>query len=322
LITLPLPPINDPVNVGAGYNEAECVGYLAGAQQWGAVVQADVILGGETASGVNMQEIDGNTPSGIPADSNCASGAATSPTDSSYNGVIGVGFLSNDCGSGCVSAQATNYYRCSDNSPCVPTPISPSYQVQNPISKMTEDFNNGISITLPSIGYCGRTDLTGYLTLGVGTLENNTPPVTTNVLSADPTDLTILTTFEGQPYKGYIDSGTNTFNFTPIGSSAAELTNCGSTSEAPGFFCPTDNPTYSATMQSYSGGPLIPVTFQIVNALSLVDSNNTAFATLGSNGGTAGEFDWGISFFFGRTVYVVQKDKSAPGLGVGPLWAF
>ena len=322
LITIPLPPVNDPVNVGAGYTESECVGYLAGAQQWGAVVRADVIMGGETANNVNMQEIDASYPSGIPPGSDCATKAVAFPSDSSYNGVVGVGFLANDCGTGCTSSRATNYYKCSGNSPCVPTAVRPSYQVQNLISKMNEGFNNGVSITLPPIGYCGRSGLTGYLTLGVGTRQNNTPPVTTNVLSADPIDLTIRTTFEGQQYTGYIDSGTNTFNFSPIGRAAAELTDCGSTSEAPGFFCPTDNPKYSATMQSYWGGPLVPVTFQIVNALSLIGSNNTAFSTLGSGGGTVGDFDWGISFFFGKTVYVVQKDKSAPGLGVGPIWAF
>jgi hypothetical protein len=247
LISIALPAVNDPSNVGAGFAQAECVGYLTGSQ-WGAIVQADVQMGGQTASGVNIQEIDASYPSGIPTSSDCASEAAVDPASSRYNGIVGVGFLTNDCGSGCVTSQSTNYFKCAEGSTCTSAPVSAQYQTENPVSKMPQGYNNGVAITLPAMGYCGRSGLTGYLALGVGTEQNNTPQLNVDVLKADPIDLTIHTVFEGQQYRAFIDSGTNTYNFNPPASEAGELADCGSGSLAPGFFCPSDSPNYSATM--------------------------------------------------------------------------
>jgi hypothetical protein len=314
LITIGLPAVSDPDS----RTLAECVGYLTGSQ-WGPLAVADVIMGGEKASSVNIQEVDASYPSGIPAGSDCASGADQDPSDSGYNGIIGVGLLSNDCGTGCTLTNATYYFSCASGS-CTGETVDAAHQTQNPITKMPAGFNNGVALTLPAVDACGNSGTEGYLALGVGTQSNNTPPVAVNVLAADPTDLTLITTFQGsQNNNSFIDSGSNTLGFYPSGSVLQDLVNCGG--EANGFFCPTDSPSYSATMQANTGGAQVSVPFQIVNSLSLVNSGNNSFSTLGSYG-VFGEFDWGIDFFYGRTVYVVTKGSSASGLGSGPLWAF
>jgi hypothetical protein len=314
LITIGLPAVTDPDS----NTLAECVGYLTGSQ-WGPLAVADVIMGGEKASSVNIQEVDSSFPTGIPAHSDCAQGSDVDPSDSGYNGIIGVGLLSNDCGTGCTDAAATYYFSCASGT-CANETVDAAHQTQNPISKMPAGFNNGVSLTLPAVGSCGSSGVEGYLALGVGTQSNNTPPASVNILAADPTDLTMITTFQGtQNSNSFIDSGSNTYGLYPSGSVLQDLGNCGG--GANGFFCPSDSPTLSATMQANSGGAQVSVPFQIVNSLSLINSGNNSFSTLGSYG-VSGEFDWGINFFYGRTVYVVIKGDSASGLGTGPLWAF
>jgi hypothetical protein len=310
LITISLPQVNDP----GGGTLAECVGYLTGSQ-WGPLAKADVYLGqngGTEAASINIQEVDSTFPAGIPASSDCSSGADVDPTHSGYNGIIGVGLVTNDCGTGCTDPQATYYFSCASGI-CNAETVNATHQTQNPVAFMPTGSNNGVALTLPSVDACGTSGTTGYLALGVGTQSNNTPPVTANILGADPTFLTMLTTFQGsQNQNAFIDSGSNTYGFLPAGSVGDDLTNCGG--GADGFFCPTDSPSYSATMQAASGGSK-------VTALSLVNSGNSAFSTIGSYG-ISSEFDWGIDFFFGRTVYVVISGKTAAGLGTGPLWAF
>jgi hypothetical protein len=263
--------------------------------------------------------VDSTYPSGIPGQSDCSKGADVDPSHSGYNGIIGVGLLANDCGTGCTDPDATYYFSCNSGS-CTNETVDAAHQTQNPVSKMPAGFNNGVALTLPSVGSCGSSGVEGYLALGVGTQSNNTPPVAVNVLAADPTDLTLITTFQGtQNTNSFIDSGSNTLGFYPSGSVLQDLGNCGG--GANDFFCPNDSPTYSASMQANTGGAQVSVPFQIVNSLSLVNSGNNSFSTLGSYG-VSGEFDWGIDFFYGRTVYVVTKGSSASGLGSGPLWGF
>lgn len=320
LISINLPAVTDPAStILHPTTLAECVGYLTGSQ-WGPLAVADVIMGGEKASSVNIQEVDATFPTGIPASSDCAKGADTDAAHAGYNGIIGVGLISNDCGTGCTDPQATYYFSCSGSGTCSNETVDAAHQTQNPISKMPANFNNGIALTLPTVGACGSSGVAGYLALGVGTQSNNTPPVSANILAADPTNLTMITTFQGaQNSNSFIDSGSNTLGLYPTGNVLQDLANCGG--GANGFFCPTDSPSLSAAMQANSGGAQMTVPFQIVNSLSLVGSGNEAFSTLGSYG-VYGEFDWGINFFYGRTVYVVIKGSSASGLGNGPLWAF
>jgi hypothetical protein len=61
------------------------------------------------------------------------------------------------------------------------------------------------------------------------------------------------------------------------------------------------------------------IAFSIGNAVTLINSPSTAFNNLG--GDNPGAFDWGLPFFFGRTVFIgIEGQPSAAG--TGPYWAY
>jgi hypothetical protein len=60
------------------------------------------------------------------------------------------------------------------------------------------------------------------------------------------------------------------------------------------------------------------VNFNVGNA----DALNGRFSALNEVAGpNPGGFDWGLSFFFGRTVFTAIEGQTTPG-GVGPYFAF
>ena len=90
-----------------------------------------------------------------------------------------------------------------------------------------------------------------------------------------------------------------------------------------GFYCPDSAQHLSATFELAASS--VQVDSQIANAITLfAPGTNLAFNNLG---GPAGEtlFDWGLPFFFGRTVFTViegqQVGLASPTLS-GPFHAF
>ncbi len=79
----------------------ECTQFVDGIA-WGPVVQADVQIGGETASSVPIQVMGVSSyESEIPA--TCSAMGSEEDTVAAFgaNGIIGVGPFAQDCGSGC-----------------------------------------------------------------------------------------------------------------------------------------------------------------------------------------------------------------------------
>jgi hypothetical protein len=68
----------------------------------------------------------------------------------------------------------------------------------------------------------------------------------------------------------------------------------------------------------------VSVSFSIENADNLFNTPNTAFSTLaGPYGSTPPvEFDWGLSFFYGRNVFTAVDNTNTPGVGPGPYFAY
>jgi hypothetical protein len=181
--------------------------------------------------------------------------------------------------------------------------------------------NNGLSIVLPQITATGATTVAGNMIFGIGTQSDNAP----GAARAQATDGfgNFTTTYNGVPYStSFIDTGSNGYFFldpttTGIPECSAQL--------APGFYCPAStlnnlsaitsgpNPTGIGTTVSTT------VAFSVANALALFNSPNTAFNNLG--GDNTGAFDWGIPFFFGRTVFIGIEGQSS-GANVGPFWAY
>ncbi len=302
-VTLP------PHRIGDSSTISECAQFLS-MVAWGSVRQADVVLGGERAAAVPIQLMDANFAA-LPSDCGDAplvSTTTSSRTKSLYaNGILGVGLFVND---------GQTYFNCS--SPDASCQFSPpaSQQVQNPVHAFAVN-NNGIAIQLPDLPAQGVGRAQGYLIFGVGTQRNNQLG-TANVVPVDPSSGTFTTLYKGRTLtNSVIDSGSNGLYFDDPQSFPVTCV------RPAGFYCPDSAQQLSASIVLQATNALVD--FQIGNASALfAPGTNLAFNNLGGPGGDS-FFDWGLPFFFGRTVFtviegqqVVHDAQSLPG----PFHAF
>jgi hypothetical protein len=297
-----------PVASGGG-SLADCIQYVDGSAHWGPVQIADVILGNEKALSVPIHIIDAAFGS-VPA--SCGTPDAT-PADSRFNGILGAGLSTEDCGPGCTSSQdpmGTNgmYYSCNGSS-CSGTAVSLGNQVQNPISMLTND-NNGFIVRLPAVPAGGAVSADGLLILGIGTRSNNVVSVTNAFSTNSAGDFT--TVFNSRTYSdSFMDSGSNGLFLNR--SSVSALATCGSLYS--GWYCPSSTLSLSATMAGHS------VPFKIGDSSNLLSPSNPNYV-FSELGGTYTSFDWGLPFFLGRSVYVLIDGNNVSGLGTGPYLAY
>jgi hypothetical protein len=294
-------------------NLGECV-YFGGGTEWGRVHTMDVVLGGEPAVLVPVHVIDPTfagqyTSTGQPASNICGVGVVdSSPVQAGFNGILGVGLFPFDSGF---------YYNCAAL-PCAAVAVAASQQVQNPVGLLPVD-NNGVLVALPSVPASGSPSVTGSLILGIGTESNNQPSgvivLPTNSLGQ------IVTRFHLSPgistqNVGIIDSGSNIIFFSD---SSLSIPLC------PGnlsfLYCPSSPLNFSAVNTELSGSPASLVSFQIVDPRPLLNSGNAAISNIGGPTFSTGVFDWGLPFFFGRTVYVGLSGRTSV-LGTGPFLAY
>ncbi|HXN10987.1 MAG TPA: DUF3443 family protein, partial [Steroidobacteraceae bacterium] len=90
------------------------------------------------------------------------------------------------------------------------------------------------------------------------------------------------------------------------------------------FYCPSTTQELSATNQSQTG-VLLPTSFSVANLQALSKSNfalDDIAGGLGSNVNLTGNyFDFGLPFFYGRTVFVAIEGMAAGG-SMGPYYAY
>jgi hypothetical protein len=149
--------------------------------------------------------------------------------------------------------------------------------------------------------------------IGIGTQSNNAPSAVTTYAVNQFGEFT--TNFSGISYSSFIDTGSNGLFFTPP--STSPIPDCPSPNSD--WFCPSSTTSFSATNTGAAGSPSGVVSFQIGNFDSLVSSSNNVFAEIGGEG--AGDFDWGLPFYFGRNVYTGFEGMGS-SLGSGPYWAY
>jgi hypothetical protein len=196
---------------------------------------------------------------------------------------------------------------------------TPSQQVQNPVSLFTSANNNGVVIHLPSIPATGSSSAQGYLIFGVGTQPNNQLGAA-KVVAVNASGF-FTTEYRGTTYSSsFLDSGSNGLYF---GDPAPSVL-AGSCQVAQSdFYCPPSTQNLSATIQLPTSQATI--NFSIGNADVLFrQSGNFAFSNLGGAlGGTY--FDWGLPFFFGRSVYTAIEGRAvntSSNVLTGPFNAF
>jgi hypothetical protein len=306
-LSLPL-----PQQTGAsGASIVECLQFLDGFT-WGPVQTADVKLAGEQASAVPIQVIGSPGFSNIPPDCASSGPAENSLAALGANGILGVGLFRQDCGLACAFVGSSNpglYYACSSIN-CQTTAEPLASQVQNPVWLFPTD-NNGVVIQLPTVPVGGALSINGSLVFGIGT-ETNNALGSAKVLTVDP-DGNFATVFANQSYpSSFIDSGSNGIYF--LDAATTGLPVC---SDASNFYCPATLKTFSATNRGVNGAAS-SVSFNVGN----VDGLNQAFSAFSEVGGpNPGTFDWGLNFFFGRTIYTAIEGQATPG-GPGPYWAY
>jgi hypothetical protein len=300
---------------GSGNNVAECVVFADG-YSWGSVRLADVTLGGKTASAIPIQIIADPAFPTVPTA--CSSyGPVAENTVASFgaNGVLGLASFLQDCGDYCAgTASDAAYYVCPSGA-CSPTTLSVARQLQNPAGALATE-NNGIIVELPAVPPTGAATVTGTLTIGIGTQSNNAVGSVT-IFDLD-TSGDAKTSFNGQTLRAFFDTGSNGLFFPD-----STIPLCGSSTKAPGFFCPAATLNYVATVLGASNGSSKGVNFSIANAGLLISGSSTftAFNNIGAPADWAPVFDWGLPFFFGRRVVIAFEQQPTPA-GVGPYVGF
>jgi hypothetical protein len=294
-----------------GASVVECAQFLDGFT-WGPVQAADVKLAGEQASSIPIQMIGEAAFPNIPADCTNSGTAEDTLASLGANGILGIGLFRQDCGLACAFVGSANpgfYYACSASG-CQPTAVALINQLQNPVALFPSD-NNGVVIQLPTVPIGGAVSVTGALVFGIGTQANNALG-SAKVLTVDANG-SITTIFGGQSYaSSFIDTGSNGIFF--LDAATTGLPMCPVNSD---FYCPATVQTLSATNRGVNG-VTSAVSFNVGNADSL-DARFSAFSEV--SGPSPGSFDWGLGFFFGRTVYTAIEGASTPG-GQGPYFAY
>src|SRR5579871_3024412 len=319
---------------GIGNTLENCQSLANGAYRWGAVSSADVYIGGEVALTLPFQLIptaDAVVPDG------CTNGGvqnSNTPQLLGANGILGIGLEPTDCTlagtnycDGSTNATLPNlYYSCAPlagcattDSPVIATTAS-RQQVTNPITLFAD--NTGSILQLPVPAGPGAT-VNGLLIFGINTQINNLLGNAT-ILTLDANDH-FTTTFQGQNLvSSFIDSGANGLFFPD------SLPVCTSDSQ---FFCPGSLTNLTATDQGATQGSAV-VNFSVDNADRLFSMypGGAAFDTLAGpeqsmpacvGGGTSCSFDWGLPFFYGRSVFTkIDACTPPPAMCMGTSGAW
>ena len=230
-----------------------------------------------------------------------------------------------DCDADCAqpAASAANpglYYACdsAQTTGCQIASVAVAQQIPNPVAVFPVD-NNGAIIQLPMVPSAGAPSVSGVVVFGIGTQTNN------GLGNAQVFPLNIDGYVEtaypagGAQYTSYLDSGSNAIFVRPEYNGNSNLSRRNEY-----LLLPVATTNLNAAVLG-SGTASVNVGFSVTNADELA-ARNFAFSDLaGPMGGYPDpqqpSFDWGLPFFFGRSVYTAIEGRSTPA-GAGPYFAF
>lgn len=294
-----------------------CVQFLDDSYMWGPVVKADLYMGGASLDGdkaANLPIQLVGVPGAPAAPSTCApTGYRANDSVNAFgaNGILGIGTQPQDCGSLCVTNPNIGYYHVDDGGSTSGTQVTLADQIQQPVGQFTSN-NNGVLISLPAVPAGGAAAVTGSMVFGIGTQTNNTPSGV-RVMAPNAAGY-FSTTVQGRTLtKGFVDSGSNGWFF-----GTTTLSLC---TDAPQWYCPSGSVALQ-TVNTSINGQTSTVDFSVANARTLF--SNTAAYALSNLAGPVGDdisFDFGLPFFYGRTVYTAIEGADT-SLGKGPYVAY
>jgi hypothetical protein len=305
-------------NTSAGQEIGECA-FFGSSSSWGGVATVDLEIAGEPTITIPIQVID-DIGAFAPAPDDCtqASTLLASPTAAGFNGLLGIGQIVND-----MPNLFTDYFQCLNRSCSSLQNPAAADTVANPVSSFPVD-NNGIVVSLPQVPAGGASTDAGTVYFGVCTQANNQPGTVT-VLNEDSNlsgenPLGINTTWKGSTQPSFFDTGSNAIFFN----SGFALPQCSGGGSSQGFYCPNVSTAETATNESIGNSSSSVVNFTVANEETLLQSNHFAFNDIAGpydDTNTYSGFDWGMPFFFGRTVYFGINGSSSC-LGEGPFTAY
>ncbi len=328
-VTIPLLPFMDSNN----NTLYDCVNFLDGSVLWGSVAPANIVLSGEVAQTTSVQVVA--TPS-FSLPSGCTGTNEDTQATLGANGILGVGPEPFDCGTACDPGGGGTppavYYLCSSGGNCATAFVScgtlcgdpnPNQQITNPVFNFPTD-NNGVIVQLPAVTDVAPS-VNGSLIFGIGTQSNNGLGSAT-VFNLDSSD-NFVTNFNTESLTAsFIDSGSNGLFFPQLNN----LPNICSDDNS--WYCPPNTTQNSATNVGATGSPQNTVSFSVDNfdAVTAANPDAAAFSNLAgplgsglcsSSNTTACSFDWGLPFFYGRSVFTAI-DGTAVGNVPGPFYAY
>jgi hypothetical protein len=237
-----------------------------------------------------------------------------------------------DCGAVCTTTggySAAIYYDC-PASGCgaivseASSASAPFQQLPNPVAAMSVD-NNGTILTLPTAPSAGEASLTGTLYFGIGTQTNNalgSASVLLTSTSASPEGAGLITAvYNGQTLgESTIDSGTNLYLFVDSAIPACA-------GAYAGYYCPASPLALTSTLAG-KNATMTSVTLTLQNAETLLNTSDAVLPGIGGNPNQFSglnaypqSFDFGLPFFYGRSVYTAIEGRNAGGT-TGPYFAF
>lgn len=300
---------------------------------FGSVRTADFSIAGEKVASMPFQAVgDTGTFANVPA--SCSAGGGDNITGIEHlggKGIIGVGTLLTDCSTFCTvdgGSAGPIYYDCPSTG-CgaiigrAANAAPPFEQLPNPVAAFPVD-NNGLIVTIPSVPQTGVLAVTGMVTFGISTQADNVLsapnvlPVTTSASRFGPGFFTA--TYNGQQLtQSFTDTGSPTYLFID-----PNIPIC--SAPFPTFYCPPA-PTLLSPLLTGTNGATASGAFTL---FSPFDSPETAIVVPGIAQNPnlitpplhlANSFDFGLPFFFGKTVYVAIEGRRA-GSVIGPFNAF
>lgn len=325
---LKLPTLTD----GIGNLLENCASYPDGSYLWGPVALADINVGNEIANAAHVQVITSSNPT-VP--NGCSNGGTTNlntPELLGANGILGVGSEPTDCTvvgknlcDGSLQSTPPSIYFSCPSKGCLaidnPVMVPIDKQVTNPVTLFGID-NNGVLLQMPLVSD-PQVNAVGTLIFGIDTETNNSLG-TASIYTTNQQGY-FTTFFNGQTLSAsFIDSGSPGLFFPGL------MPTCNVSLL---FYCPPGQRSLSATNQGVNQNSSA-IAFGVDNADGLFADypGNYVFGTLAgrngvfdscANGLGACTFNWGLPFFYGRTVYTAIDGQRPPfGAPNGPWWAY
>jgi hypothetical protein len=313
----------------------ECYQYVDG-YVFGSVRQANMTVGGESVANMPFHVLsDTGVFSSVP--SSCSSSGGSNlgtVADFGANGIIGIGVTQTDCGSACTVSggqSAAIYYDCPSTGCAMiiaraAASSAPFQQVPNPVAAFAVD-NNGTILVLPAAPAAGAPTANGTLYFGIGTQSNNglgSAQILTATGSSSPYGAGLVNvTYKGTTLPAsFLDSGSSLYFFVD-----SAVTPCPTSGAFKGYYCPSPPLNLSPTIQGQNGLS-VSGDFTLYDAQTQFSSTNAVVPGVGGNPNIffpkvnfSNSFDYGLPFFYGRSVYTAIEGRTAAGTP-GPYFAF